>query len=709
MKHKPHRLHRLTQSDLSISSTGMPDTELLARFAANRDEVAFELLVRRHAPMVLAVCRRLLSDTNDADDAFQATFLVLARKAGTVAEADVLGAWLHRVAFRVALRVRDDRNRRTNREVGGVDELPSRPQADLGWTELHRVLDEEVVQLPARHRAVFVLCCLEGKTGEEVSRLLGCPPGTVSSRLTRARERLRERLIRRGFTPALLVTSALSTSELVAAPSAALLDSTLRAIPTFIAGWYQGGFSARPATIAEGVMRAMFMNKLRLVSLLFALGLIAAGGVLAVSHGAADDPGQSQPKENISNGEKVVANHPTVRLIHPQLSGRDRIIVQGATVEASRQAELHPRIAGVLKNVMVDVGDRVKEGELLAQIDAPALALDEQLARIAVMQAQSLVQEAEASLLINKSEVAAAAGVVKLRESELPGVLAKLETYKRDVELNDNAGKTIDLRTVIEGQRQYRQAKAQADAASVSVDNARLDLEIKHSKTRMCEAAIMSAKANVDAARVGLEKARVAANQTKIVAPFDGVVTQRLCQPGYFVDPATHTVLFTLIQMDTVRLSVHIPSEYRQTARVGFPVELNFPALQSGGRVTGKLTRVGVVIEPPQETVRGEIDVPNPKGDILQGMFAAATFKFGETLTLPAEAVFSQSVGSRVLHQVYVYRDGKARLTNVKIERRAEKEIEVLAGLNPDDKVVANPKKLVGNEVEVEVEGPAPK
>src|SRR5262249_15386025 len=143
------------------------DAQLLGRWTAGRDETAFELLVRRHGPMVLAVCRRVLADPNDADDAFQATFLVLARKAGSVARGEVLAAWLHRVAGRAASRVRADRLRRSGREEGGVEMLPGPPEADPAWAELARVLDEEVARLPARHRAAFVLCCLEGKTGEE--------------------------------------------------------------------------------------------------------------------------------------------------------------------------------------------------------------------------------------------------------------------------------------------------------------------------------------------------------------------------------------------------------------------------------------------------------------------------------------------------------------------------------------------------------------
>ncbi|HEY3787664.1 MAG TPA: sigma-70 family RNA polymerase sigma factor, partial [Urbifossiella sp.] len=199
------------------------DGELLARFLEWRDEEAFELLLRRHAAMVLGTCRRILADPNDADDAFQAVFLVLARKAGSIAQAEVISAWLHRVAIRTALKMRASFcSHNLGRQAVDVEQIAAPDSAPLERNEFHRVLDEEIERLPARHRMAFVLCCLEGKTGEEAGRLLGCPPGTVSSRLTRARERLRERLGRRGFAPAFLA-AALAADTLAAAPAPSLI------------------------------------------------------------------------------------------------------------------------------------------------------------------------------------------------------------------------------------------------------------------------------------------------------------------------------------------------------------------------------------------------------------------------------------------------------------------------------------------------------
>jgi RNA polymerase sigma factor (sigma-70 family) len=187
-----------------ISKEGGPDFRLLDRFRDQRDEAAFELLVGRHGPMVLGVCRRILGDAHEAEDAFQATFLTLARKAGSIKQQESVAGWLYRVASRVAFRARDRRATRARREqplgeqpVSGADPEP------LDWLageELRPLLDREINRLPEKYRVAFMLCHLEGKTNEEAAHLLGCPRGTILSRLSRAREHLRRGLGQRGLT-----------------------------------------------------------------------------------------------------------------------------------------------------------------------------------------------------------------------------------------------------------------------------------------------------------------------------------------------------------------------------------------------------------------------------------------------------------------------------------------------------------------------------
>jgi RNA polymerase sigma factor (sigma-70 family) len=198
---------------------GCSDADLLARFARARDDAAFELLVWRHGAMVLSTCRRLLGHDQDAEDAFQAVFLVLARKGGGITRGTALPAWLHRVAVRVAARLGRSRRRAAPLEV----EPPAEPQPDpAARAEALVALDEEIDRLPERCRRAVVLCYLEGLTAAEVAGHLGCPTGTVESRLAAARKKLRDRLGRRGVAlPAAVAGQAALAPEAVARVAAA--------------------------------------------------------------------------------------------------------------------------------------------------------------------------------------------------------------------------------------------------------------------------------------------------------------------------------------------------------------------------------------------------------------------------------------------------------------------------------------------------------
>jgi RNA polymerase sigma factor (sigma-70 family) len=176
----------------------VPDALLLERFLQTQDEAAFELLTWRHGAMVYGVCQRILRHAQDAEDAFQTTFLTLARKATSIGKRESIGGWLYRVALRIALRARAQRTHRARLEKP-LDDVPVQdrsvdPVDVAAWHELCRLLDVELSRIPEKYRSAFVLCHLEGKTCEEAAEDLGCPRGTILSRLSRARERLQARL-----------------------------------------------------------------------------------------------------------------------------------------------------------------------------------------------------------------------------------------------------------------------------------------------------------------------------------------------------------------------------------------------------------------------------------------------------------------------------------------------------------------------------------
>jgi RNA polymerase sigma factor (sigma-70 family) len=266
--------------DRSDADEGATDAHLLERFVADRDEAAFEVLVRRHGPLVYNVCRRVLHRPEDVEDAFQATFLILVRKAAAIRRQASLGGWLYQVAHRVALRALAAR---TDAQPY-PDDGPAAPEAEdaLLWRDLRRVLDEEVRRLPARYRQAVILFYLSGRTTEEAARQLGCRRGTVLSRLAWARERLRQRLTRRGVAlSAAALAVWLAQQGASAAPSALLIGSAVRAAVGLAAGKGVAAavVSAGAAGLMEGVLRAMFLTKLKTTAVVCALATLLGLGV----------------------------------------------------------------------------------------------------------------------------------------------------------------------------------------------------------------------------------------------------------------------------------------------------------------------------------------------------------------------------------------------------------------------------------------------
>jgi RNA polymerase sigma factor (sigma-70 family) len=250
------------------------DAELLERFVRERDAAAFELLVWRHQRLVFGVCRRVLRDVTDAEDAFQATFLALVRKAGTISKRQALAGWLYQVAHRIACRAQAGIGRRCHREQSGAD-LAVAPdsRSPRDDAELWPLLDRELQRLPAKYREPLVLCYLEGKTYDEAAQHLGCPRGTVSTRLTRGREMLRARLTRRGLAlSAAALATALCEQAASAAAPATLVAATLQILTS-----PSGTVPVTVAALTEGVLQAMFWTKMKT-----ALGATAVVAVLGV-------------------------------------------------------------------------------------------------------------------------------------------------------------------------------------------------------------------------------------------------------------------------------------------------------------------------------------------------------------------------------------------------------------------------------------------
>jgi RNA polymerase sigma factor (sigma-70 family) len=284
----------------------LTDGQLLECFLSRRDAAALEALVRRHAPMVWGVCRRVLANHHDAEDAFQATFLVLVRKAASVSPRARVGNWLYGVAHQTALKARATRAKRKTRERP-VTEMPEPAAVEQDVRDdLQPMLDEELSRLPEKYRAVIVLCDLEGRTGREAARQLGCPEGTVASRLARGRALLAKRLARHGLTVTGGALVGMLSREARAAVPASILTSTIRAV-TVVPGKQAAATAAVSGTVAalaESVIKAMLLN--RLLKALTALLLVAAlsGAAALVAQTQAEDPPKPPPNVEPSQADR---------------------------------------------------------------------------------------------------------------------------------------------------------------------------------------------------------------------------------------------------------------------------------------------------------------------------------------------------------------------------------------------------------------------
>jgi RNA polymerase sigma factor (sigma-70 family) len=287
---------------------GTSDDALLTRFVGWRDEAAFELLVYRHGPMVRALCRRVLRHEQDAEDAFQATFLALAKKA-TAIRGKSLAGWLYRVAFHASLKTRSKRVPcpRLGVGMGCSKDMPTQsrgngtPEDVVHHGELAAVIDEEIARLPERYRLPVLLCYLQGRSNREAAAALGIPKGTVDSRLATARQRLRVRLIRRGLAPAVAAAVVEGTLE-AAEVSGSVARAMAKVAVAFLSK--QAGVPAAAAVLAEGVLHTMTMTRLTwTMAAAVALTVLGSGAGMATYGALAGEQPRSQAVARPNPGE----------------------------------------------------------------------------------------------------------------------------------------------------------------------------------------------------------------------------------------------------------------------------------------------------------------------------------------------------------------------------------------------------------------------
>jgi multidrug efflux system membrane fusion protein len=591
-------LHRLRRTAAAMAGIG--DAELLQRFVKSRDEASFELLMWRHARLVWKVCRRVLQNDQDAEDAFQVTFLALARQAGRIKNQGSLAGWLYQVAYRAALTARAQRGRRRELRLEAAELAVNAAENSPFSNDDRSALDQEISRLPERFQIPVVLCYLEGKTVSETALLLGLPIGTVASRLARARARLRVRLARRGFE--------LPTELPEATPNRSTLSAIPVAIPVLARKVLAGAVSEtvlapHVASLTKEVVNAMFLSKLKSQAILAVtvLGLILAGGGWAIHLYAigpegpkridVDEPQTKKaddlpkPKHPPQPERKAVtAVRPIRRDAAPYAEFKGRLV-------ALQQVDIQPTVGGRLESGRFQPGADVKKGDLLFVIDPKSYEL--------------AVLKAEAELSRLKVEV-----VEK----------TKAVDYAKKLEQKGYTNKG-----------EMEKILAQAAAA---------------------EAALRPAQVEVEQAKLKLEA-------TKIVAPLDGRISEARVDPGNQVYAGSDkaTVLATITVLDPIGMNFDMDERsylrYQHLLRekevkgIGGPLSMGV-SNDEGFPREGALAGFGDRVDPETGTIRVRAKFANPDGLLLPGMYARVHVTFGRprlVFEVPRQAIFSGNAG----------------------------------------------------------------
>ncbi len=700
------------------TSAGLSDSQLLERFLLGRDdsaEVAFSALVERHGPMVLRTCRGVLHDLHAAEDAFQATFLILARKASSIRKRESIASWLFGVARRVAGRADVQRKRRATHERQAV----AMAQANNGsWDHpsepIPEVLDE-VDRLPERYRAPIVLCYLEGLTHEEAASRLRLPASTVRVRLMRARSRLRDRLVRRGLAPAVLAE--LSTCRAQAAIPAPLVDETIKAAIRIAVG-RAAGVSAPVATLVEGMIRAMFFARWKTAAALLASLTLASFLILSSLAGPAQpvrepapvkDPAADKPKP------KAEAEGLEVTVATASRSRQDRLTNQVGTVIAADSVDVSARISGYLQTLRVDIGSRVKKGDVVAELHDPELAVAVEKARADVRRAEVRVDKAKAALQVSQAAVGVEDSRIMASATALDEAEARVQGPKRHLDrLRDLAKKTaVSQQEVDEMADQYALALSGSKTARSQLEVAKAARVEAQAKFQAAKADVREVISEVRIAEAGLHGSEILVRYTQIVSPFDGIVTRRSYHVGAFVRSANVgnvDPIVTIVRTDIMRVVVQVPDRDVPYLDEGDPATVQIDALRARGVYRGRIARTAYALNPADRTLRAEIDLPNADGRLRPGQFGRVEINLEtreNVLTIPRSAIVEQNAdGTAICYGVV---SGRAKRIPIKLDVVGFR-VEVLEGLKEGDIVIVNPVSRIsdGQAVSIRRDGHEP-
>jgi HlyD family secretion protein len=708
----------------------LTDGQLLERFATDRaeaGEIAFAVLVERHGPMVLRVCRAVLSDSHEAQDAFQATFLILVRKTRGLWVRDSLGPWLHQVAHRTAKCARASAVRRRRFEARAISRKPSEiPDSSLG-----QILHEEIERLPERYRVPLILCDLEGRTHEQAARHLGWPIGTVKSRQSRARERLRERLTRRGHAPdsAMLLIALKDGAASLVPPS--LADATTSAAAHYLTAYTI--LRASVSSLTQEVYRTMSITHgWKVASAVLALGLTVSGTAL-LTRGA---PPRVEAAHKSSPADDA-------RFV-PVKSGKFQVtLVERGNVETVIANRVINQVEGLSTIVSIKPdGALVKAGELIGELDSATLKDNLTNQEIATMRAKAAHQTSEEAHEIaeaavkeytewtSKLEKDTLAAAINTTRSAIEKAESRLERTRRALErlktLLDRkealALTSSDLVAELDLKDRLDDAEQTLirEKVALALATARREIFEKFTRvrtTRGLEATVKQAEADVfvrmstwTLEKSKEDKLRRQIASCKLLAPNDGIVVYANDTPGRANRPnieegATvreRQILFSVLDVSgPMQINAKVRESMVDRIAPGQTVKITVDALPNQ-EFFGMVRRVqplpdaGSYVNPDPKVYTTFVEIGKGSPALRPGMTAKVEIliaKVDDALTVPLRSVLRYD---RKDHVAVKKPDGGFEWREVTLGKTDYKLlVEVKQGLKAGEMVAEDPASLM--------------
>ena len=446
----------------------------------------------------------------------------------------------------------------------------------------------------------------------------------------------------------------------------------------------------------------------------WSLGVVAAAGIAlggyhhlvpeAVSSAGAEEPGQTQAAEEV----------PHVEVVRPKAGGLERTTTQPGSVQAFERARLFPAVSGKLLIQTVDIGSRVKEGQLLAKIDVPELEKQVKQYKAALLQADARVSQMEARVATAKADLLAKKAKIKQAQANIKSASAWLRFRKKQFERMQSllAARAIDERLVDEHQERYEAAIESENAALAALDTAKAEEAAAEANIKQAEADVAEARAEVQVDEARIEKAQVLVGFSEIRAPCDGVITQRSMLPNDYVraarDGGSADPLLTVERTDLFRVVVQVPDRDVPFTDPGDPAFVEIDAFP-GKRYAAKVSRIASSEDPDTRLMRVEVDVPNPKsklyphGELCRGMYGRVTIILDRPagqLSLPSSCLVRKG-DDEGTSSVYVVRDNHVHLVQVKVSSDNAVSCAIREGLQEKDEVVLHPGKELYDGAEV--------